>query len=203
MGRYLRSGDLVIAETGTSAYGIPGASIMTKPDMSMYTQTVFGSIGFAAGAAVGSFVAMRELKYKGRPILITGEGSLQLTVQAFSDLLRHDLGSTIFLLNNDGYTVERLIHGPHAAYNKVPIWDYSQLAALFAPDKQKAGKFRHYLIKNPDELEKLFQDPFFTEKGPHSGVTQVVEILLDALDAPKGVLDVTAAIEEFNRTKIH
>lgn len=203
MGRYLRSNDLVIAETGTSAYGIPGANIKNKPHISMFNQTVYGSIGFAAGAAVGAFVAMSELKMPGRPVLITGEGSLQLTVQAFSDLLRHDLGATVFLLNNDGYTVERLIHGPDADYNRVPVWDYAQLAALFAPDAQKTGKFRHYLIAKPDDLEALLQDKFFVEEGPRNRVTQVVEILLDRLDAPKAVLDVTKAIEEFNKTQAH
>ena len=75
----------------------------------MYNQTVYGSIGYATGAAVGTFLAGRELGTIKRPVLITGEGSLQLTVQALSDLLRHDLNSTIFLLNNGGYTIERYV----------------------------------------------------------------------------------------------
>jgi pyruvate decarboxylase len=63
----------------------------------MYNQTVFGSIGFASGAAVGSFVAGRELGTIKRGILVTGEGSLQLTVQAFSDLLRHEVNATVYV----------------------------------------------------------------------------------------------------------
>jgi len=61
----------------------------------MFNQTVFGSIGFASGAAVGAFVAGKETKTIERNILITGEGSLQLTVQAFSDLLRHEVNPTV------------------------------------------------------------------------------------------------------------
>jgi len=61
----------------------------------MYNQTVFGSIGYATGAAVGSFVAGKESGSVKRGILVTGEGSLQLTVQAFSDLLRHEVNPTV------------------------------------------------------------------------------------------------------------
>jgi pyruvate decarboxylase len=61
----------------------------------MFNQTVFGSIGFASGAAVGAFVAGKELGTIKRGILVTGEGSLQLTVQAFSDLIRHEVNPTV------------------------------------------------------------------------------------------------------------
>jgi pyruvate decarboxylase len=65
----------------------------------MFKQTVFGSIGFATGTAVGAFVAGKESETIKRPILVTGEGSLQLTVQAFSDLLRHELNPTVQVIN--------------------------------------------------------------------------------------------------------
>jgi pyruvate decarboxylase len=59
----------------------------------MYNQTIWGSIGYATPASVGSMVAIKEKsglfggRYK-RGILVTGEGSLQLTVQSFADMLR-------------------------------------------------------------------------------------------------------------------
>jgi pyruvate decarboxylase len=95
LGRYFRDGDFVIAETGTSAYGIPGSSLKHVNDVQMFNQTVFGSIGYATGAAVGAFVAGKELGTVKRSILVTGEGSLQLTVQAFSDLIRHEVNPTV------------------------------------------------------------------------------------------------------------
>lgn len=80
----------------------------------MYNQTVYGSIGYATGAALGVSRAIRESgKYK-RCILVTGEGSLHLTVQTFADLLKLELNPIVFVLNNNGYTVERLIHGKEA-----------------------------------------------------------------------------------------
>ncbi|KAK5046012.1 hypothetical protein LTR84_008799 [Exophiala bonariae] len=200
LGRYFRSKDLVIAETGTSSYGIPIANLKGK-DLSLYNQTIYGSIGFATGASVGSFVAARESGDVNRPILITGEGSLQLTVQALSDLIRFELGATIFLVNNDGYTVERLIHGPEADYNKVPIWDYSKLGELFGPAQTKAGKFKYYNARTPDDLETILADTDFAEKNPANGTTQVVELFLDTLDQPVTIPLITKAIEEFNKVK--
>jgi len=200
LGRYLQSGDLVIAETGTSSYGIPMANLKDK-SITMYNQTIYGSIGFAAGAAVGSFVAGREAGTMKRGILITGEGSLQLTVQAFSDLMRFELGATVFIVNNGGYTVERLIHGEEAEYNKVPIWDYSKLGDMFGPLEVSKGKFKYYSAKTSDDLEAILGDKQFAETNPANGVTQVVELFLGVLDAPVTIKLITKAIEDFNKVK--
>lgn len=58
----------------------------------MFNQTVFGSIGYATGAIVGAGQAIAESdgKWK-RPVLVTGEGSMHLTVQVLADMLRWDL----------------------------------------------------------------------------------------------------------------
>ncbi|KAN0110591.1 putative pyruvate decarboxylase [Hyaloscypha variabilis] len=193
LGRYFRDGDFVIAETGTSAYGIPGSSLKHAKNVQMFNQTVFGSIGFATGAAVGAFVAGKELGTIKRAILVTGEGSLQLTVQAFSDLIRHEVNATVFLLNNDGYTVERLIHGMEASYNKVPTWDYGSLFQAFGPK----FKTKYHLVKTPDDLDALLADAEFNE----ASCAQIVELILDKHDAPQTVKTATAAVEEFNKKK--
>jgi pyruvate decarboxylase len=63
-----------------------------------------------------------------------------------------------FVLNNDGYTVERLIHGLHAQYNKVPIWDYSGLAKVFGPSFP--SKY-HGPVKTCEQLASLLASPNF------------------------------------------
>lgn len=72
-----------------------------------------------------------------------------------------------FILNNDGYTVERLIHGMEAPYNKVPIWDYSKLCGAFGP----SFPTRYYRIETGDQLVELISDSKFnaadcTQVGP-------------------------------------
>lgn len=55
----------------------------------MFSQILWGSIGYASGAAVGAFTAAKEQtgRFK-RHILITGDGSAQMTIQAVGDLVR-------------------------------------------------------------------------------------------------------------------
>jgi len=112
LGKFFKPGDFVIGETGTSAFGLGSSKLPSGA--SMYNQTIFGSIGYATGAAVGAFKAIQENNHYKRCILVTGEGSLHLTVQAFADMLKLGLNPIVFVLNNDGYTVERLIHGKNA-----------------------------------------------------------------------------------------
>lgn len=64
-----------------------------------------------------------------------------------------------FLLNNGGYTIERLIHGMTASYNAVPIWDYGALFQAFGP----SFKTKHHLVKTPDELDALLTNAEFNE----------------------------------------
>ena len=77
-----------MTETGCSQAGMNEA--WYPENVHMFTQTIFGSIGFATGAAVGAAIAAKEVNppYK-RFILVTGDGSLQLTVQGFSMLQRY------------------------------------------------------------------------------------------------------------------
>lgn len=83
---FLRPRDFLISETGTSTFGV---AISRLPSgASMINQTVFGSIGYATGASVGAFKAIKESGKYDRCILVTGEGSFHLTVQAMMDLLK-------------------------------------------------------------------------------------------------------------------
>ncbi|KAJ5455572.1 uncharacterized protein N7458_003836 [Penicillium daleae] len=193
LGKYFQPGDFVIAETGTSSYGIPASNLMNVSDVRMFNQTVFGSIGYATGAALGAFIAGKEDGSIKRGILVTGEGSLQLTVQTFSDLLRHGLNTTVFLLNNDGYTVERLIHGMEASYNQVPMWNYSKMCETFGP----SFPARYYRVQTGDELLELLADAQFVK----ADCTQVVELILHKHDAPMSVKLASKAVEEFNKSK--
>ena len=59
---------------------------------------------------------------------MTGEGSHQLTAQEISQFGRRGLTPIIFVLNNNGYLIERLLCAdPDIAYNDVAKWNYAQL----------------------------------------------------------------------------
>jgi pyruvate decarboxylase len=90
LGRFFSSGDLILVETGSVSIEMIQATL--PMGVFMFNQTLWGSIGYVAGSAVGAFTAVKEQgkRFK-RNILITGDGSIQMIVQAVSDLLRLDL----------------------------------------------------------------------------------------------------------------
>jgi pyruvate decarboxylase len=67
---------------------------------------LWGSIGYSVGAALGCALAAKEQNDR-RVILFVGDGSLQLTLQEIGTMIRRGLNPYIFVLNNDGYEIER------------------------------------------------------------------------------------------------
>jgi indolepyruvate decarboxylase len=125
---YIRAGDVIITEDGTSNVG--GWALELPTGATFITQAVWGSIGYSVGSLLGTLFAAPAR----RQLLIVGDGSFQLTAQELSTILRHDLSPTILLINNSGYTIERAILGRNARYNDVADWAYSELPRVLRPD---------------------------------------------------------------------
>ncbi len=128
--RFLREGDIVVAETGTISMGLGFARMPAGAEF--FNQTLWGAIGWATPAAFGAAMAAP----KRRTLLFTGEGSHQMTVQELGQFGRHGLRPIVFCLNNDGYLIERLLcKDPKSSYNDLAPWHYAQLPAAFGmPD---------------------------------------------------------------------
>jgi indolepyruvate decarboxylase len=70
-----------------------------------------------------------------RTILVTGEGSHQLTAQEVCQFRRFGLKPIIFVLNNDGYLIERLLtKDPESYYNDLAQWHYHKLPEALGCD---------------------------------------------------------------------
>jgi indolepyruvate decarboxylase len=120
--KFFAPGDTIVAETGTASMGLAFARL--PAGASFHNQTLWGSIGWATPAAFGAAAAGPE----GRVVLVTGEGSHQLTAQEVTQFGRRGLKPIIFVLNNNGYLIERLLcANPDIAYNDVASWDYAAL----------------------------------------------------------------------------
>jgi indolepyruvate decarboxylase len=119
---FLQPGDIVIAETGTVSMGL-GFARMPR-GTTFHNQTLWGSIGWATPAAFGAAVAAPDR----RIVLFTGEGSHQLTAQEIGQFGRLGLKPAVFVLNNSGYLIERLLcKEPSIAYNDLAAWNYTAL----------------------------------------------------------------------------
>ena len=174
---WFRESDIIITETGTSAFGIIQSRF---PNNAIgISQVLYGSIGYSVGAALGAVMAAREVDPKRRVILFVGDGSLQLTVQEISTMVRNGTKPYLFVLNNDGYTIERLIHGETAGYNDIQPWNNLALLPTF-----NAKDYDAIRISNVGEAEDLFKNAEFNEPSK----IRMVEVMLPRMDAPKNLI---------------
>lgn len=184
----LRPGDIVLGETGTSGYGV--REMPLPPNTRVFTPVTWLSIGFMLPAAQGAAMAQRELiessEYHGikpgdaQTILLIGDGSFQMTAQEMATIIRHNLDVLVVLINNDGYTIERCIHGLKQEYNDISAWRYLEAPRLFgAGNDTYTAAARTYA-----ELAEVLKH----DKIKSPGGLRMVEIFLDPEDAPKGPL---------------
>jgi TPP-dependent 2-oxoacid decarboxylase len=126
LNRFLRPDHLVLAETGDAMFA--ASELYIGDPEGFVSQAYYLSIGYALPATLGVCLARPDK----RAVLLQGDGSFQMTAQELSTLLRQRCNPIIFLLNNDGYVIERLIHdGP---YNDIQPWRYHALPAAFGGD---------------------------------------------------------------------
>jgi indolepyruvate decarboxylase len=166
---YVRSGDVLVVEDGTS-YASFGLKLPRH--CSVVAQVIWGSIGYSVGSLLGTLTAAPQRRH----LLFVGDGSFQLTAQEVSTMLRHDHKPVIFLINNDGYTIERCWLGKTARYNDVAHWAYAELPKVFAPGTTA----RSFVVRTVADLEKALSAP--------NDSLIFVEAIMDRFDAPTGVI---------------
>jgi TPP-dependent 2-oxoacid decarboxylase len=172
MSEFLREDDIVIADTGTSGFGALGLSFPARSRFLL--QPLWASIGWSVGALLGASMASPE----SRCLLFVGDGAFQLTGSEISVLLRRGLTPTVFLLNNHGYSVERVIHRPQSPYNDIPNWDYAALVRAWGQGAWCTS------VGTALELRAAL-----LEVGRHPRRFNFVEIRLGMQDAPRRVME--------------
>lgn len=182
VGEFFEENDIVVTETGTSNFGIWETKF--PPGVTALSQVLWGSIGWSVGACQGAALAAVDAGGKRRTILFVGDGSFQLTAQEVSTMLRLDLKPIIFILCNDGYTIERFIHGMDAEYNDIATWKHKNLIDAFGGAAKGA---RTYQVKTRKQLRELLDAKEFKS----ANALQLVEVFIPKEDAP-GALKMTA-----------
>ncbi|KAF8917083.1 thiamine diphosphate-binding protein [Mucidula mucida] len=176
--QFFKPKDVIVAETGTSSFGILDVPL---PDQSVFvTQVLWGSIGYTVGSTLGAALAARDIGL-GRTILFIGDGSLQLTVQELSTIMRKDLKPIIFVLNNTGYTIERYLHGKHRKYNDIVNWKWTSLLSVLGD--AEGVKSKSYTVTNKNELSALLENAEFAAADK----CQLVEVMMPMHDAPRAL----------------
>ncbi|EXM14814.1 hypothetical protein FoTM2_013800 [Fusarium oxysporum f. sp. vasinfectum] len=180
-----RPGDIVLGETGTAGHGV---RTMPLPKFTrVFVPVTWLSIGYMLPAAQGAALAQRELieasAYNGnnasRTVLFIGDGSFQMTVQELSTIIRHNLNVIVFVINNDGYTIERCIHGYTQSYNDIARWRYCEAPSFFGASSAFTAKVATWA-----ELDSVLRN----EELLDGDGLRLVEIVMDREDAPEGSL---------------
>ncbi len=179
---FLQPGDIVLADQGTAAFG---AATLTLPAGTTFiAQPLWGSIGYTLPAAFGAQTACPRR----RVVLLIGDGSTQLTVQELGSMQRDEQKPVILLLNNEGYTVERAIHGAEQRYNDIAPWNWTQLPQALHLDCQA----QCWRVTETVQLKEVLQ------KAAKAQRLTLIEVVLPRQDIPELLQAVTSSLARSN-----
>ena len=164
----LTPGNVVLADQGTSFYGM--ATHRLPRGVTFIGQPLWGSIGYTLPATLGAGLAHPDR----RPVLLIGDGAAQLTVQELGTFSREGLSPVVVVVNNDGYTVERMIHGKDEPYNDIVSWSWA--------DIPKALGVLNHLTFRAQTYGEL--DDAFVAAAQNRDRMVLIEAIVPRMDAP-------------------
>jgi TPP-dependent 2-oxoacid decarboxylase len=115
-------------------------------------------------AAIGAQCAAPDA----RPLVLVGDGAFQMTGMELSTCVRYGLDPLVFVLDNGGYTTERLILD--GAFNDVQPWDLSKLPGLL-------GGGHSYVVETFGDLEAALR-----ASSVRDGQFSLIDVRLDPND---------------------
>lgn len=166
---YLRPGDIVVADQGTSFYG--AATHRLPPEVTFLGQPLWASIGYSLPSLLGACLAGPGR----RGVLLIGDGAAQMSIQELSTIQRMGLAVVVVVVDNAGYTVERAIHGPTQPYNDIARWDWAALPDVLGPGRPSASRRVASTGQLRDVLDEVAAD---------HGRLWLIQAVLPEMDVP-------------------
>jgi indolepyruvate decarboxylase len=173
----------VAAEIGTALYGV--LDLRLPPESDLLDQPVWSSIGFTLPAMLGAALARPDR----RPVLFIGDGSAQLTVQELGTFYARGIRPVVFVLNNDGYTVERLLQSPQADYHNIVQWNWTELPAALGGTDVRTAKVR---------TVRELRDALLGASDPEHA--WLIEVVLPRMDVPRLLVELAGGNRAANST---
>ena len=181
--RYFKENDVVYGETGTASHGL--TEIRIPDGVKIVRSQIWGSIGAMLPMQLGGMLASPEKRH----ILLIGDGSFQVSAQALSRMIYNKQNPIIFLIDNDGYTIERYIMGMKRDYNDIPKWDYSLLPQAFSNGQ---SNMKTAEAKTQGELEEILKTLDDVDEGI------IITVYMHQEDSPEVMVGYGKNKEDFN-----
>ncbi|EKK21020.1 alpha-keto acid decarboxylase family protein [Fructilactobacillus florum] len=182
---FVQTGDTLVVEHGTSLFALENNRL--PGDNCYICQSLWAAIGYTLPAALGASLANRQH----RVILSIGEGSILLSLQELVFAIKNQLKPLIFILDNQGYTIERVIQGLTASYNDVPQLNYQTLLPAFGATAKTAQFFD---VKTNAELISVLK-----KLQPANQPLTIVQLRLEKTDAPANLKKFSKLIKKNNQ----
>jgi indolepyruvate decarboxylase len=165
---FFKPDDIIIVDLGTSFYGL--LPIFLPKGSKFHSQTLWGAIGWATPASFGASLAAPDR----RVILITGEGAHQMTAQEICQFYRFGLKPIIFVLNNNGYLIEKMLSEKlDYCYNYLAQWQYHKLPEMLGCEGWLMRK-----ATTCGDLDKIMAELDNTKTGAY------IEVVTPEMSAP-------------------
>lgn len=172
---FLRERDIVLADAGCA---INATQVQLPANTRYIAACYWASIGMGFGATLGACFAAEPGQ---RVIALEGDGSFQMTAQELSSMVRYGKTPIIFVVNNQGYTAERLIHD--GEFNDIAAWKYHLLPVAF-------GGMEGEEVRTEGDLERALE-----RASRHQGPGPLlIEIHLDPWDASEAFRMMSVAL---------
>ena len=142
MNHFICDDHIIVSDTGSCSFDALKLCLPQKADY--ICQSFYASIGYGIPACLGAKLAAPAA----RPVVFVGDGAFQMTGQELSTIIRRNHNPVIFLLNNDGYQIERVIYDN--LYNDLQAWDYTLIPEAYG------GKKGH-LVRTEGDLESVLR----------------------------------------------
>jgi pyruvate decarboxylase len=85
-----------------------------------------------------------------------------MTAQEIGSYIRFGFTPIIFVINNNGYSIERAINGEEQTYNDISmLWDHQKMLEFFGARKENDIQSRSVACKSIEELEAVLEDDSF------------------------------------------
>jgi indolepyruvate decarboxylase len=167
---------IVLADPGDALFAAIDLPVSEARDF--LAPAFYASLGFAVPAAIGAQLARPDE----RPLVLVGDGAFQMTGMELSTCVRYGLDPIVIVLNNAGYTTERLIID--GAFNDIQRWDYSKLPEVI-------GAGRAHRVETIGDLDRALIDA-----RQRDGQFVLLDVRLDKLDVSPALRRLGASLQQ-------